>query len=178
MQLKKKGDSAQIGGINQFMVTLKWTSAMDFDLAAVYETQEGKEGIVYFGDQGDLNSFPFMQLSDDEGVGDTGGDNQEDLRVMNLSPMKKVYVFCWDYTAVEKGSIARFNNSDISVNIIDDAGKQYNCSLDNNSDGNVVCMAEIDNSSPLGAKFTNRSSVGKLNGLENLAQLLKVAQGI
>ena len=178
MQLKKKGDSAQIGGINQFMVTLKWTSAMDFDLCAVYETRDGKEGIVYYADQGDLNSFPHMQLSDDEGVGDTGGDNQEDLRVMNLAPMKKIYVFCWDYTAVENGSLARFNNSDISVNIIDDNGKQYNCSLDNNNEGNVVCMAEIDNSSPLGARFTNRSSVGKLNGLENLSQLLAVAKGI
>ena len=90
MQLKKKGDSAQIGGINQFMVTLKWTSAMDFDLCAVYETRDGKEGIVYYADQGDLNSFPHMQLSDDEGVGDTGGDNQEDLRVESRSDEQNI----------------------------------------------------------------------------------------
>jgi len=95
---------------------------------------------------------------------------------MNLAPMNKVFIFCWDYPAVEQGSLARFNNSDISVNIIDDNGKQYNCSLDDNTDGNVVCMAEIDNSSALGAKFTNRSSVGKLNGLDNLAQLLTIAK--
>lgn len=178
MQLKKKGDSAQIGGINQFMVTLKWTSAIDFDLAAIYETKEGQEGIVYFGDQGDLNKFPFMQLSDDEGVGDTGGENQEDLRVMDLSPMNKVYIFCWDYPSLEKGDIARFKDSDITVNIIDDSGKSYNCSLDNTNSGNVICMAEIDNTSPLGAKFTNRSSVGKLNGLDNLSQLIQIAKGV
>lgn len=178
MQLKKKGDSAQIGGVNQFMITLKWTSAVDFDLCAVYEDKQGKEGIVYFGDLGELNEFPFMQLSGDEGVGDTGGDNQEDLRVMNLSPMRKIYIFCWDYPSVESGHKARFSNSDITTSIIDDGGKTYTCSLDSLSEGNVVCMAEIDNSSPLGAKFVNRSSVGQLNGLENLAQLLEIARKI
>lgn len=178
MELKKKGDVAQIGGVRQFMVSLKWTTAADFDLAAVYTSKEGKDGIVYFGELGDLNSFPFMQLSGDEGVGDEAGDNQEDLRVMDLSPIKKVYLFCWDYTAVEQGTKARFANSDVSIQIIDDTGQSYKASLDEKSDGNVVCLAEIDNSSALGAKFINRSSVGSLNGLQNLDQLLSIAKGI
>lgn len=178
MQLKKKGESAQIGGVNQFMITLKWTTAVDFDLCAVYEDKKGEEGIVYFGDLGNLNEFPFMQLSGDEGVGDTGGDNQEDLRVMNLAQMKKIYIFCWDYPSVESGQVARFSNSDITTSVIDDHGNSYTCSLDNMEDGNVVCMAEIDNSSPLGAKFVNRSTVGKLHGLDKLAQLLDIAKKI
>ena len=178
MQLKKKGESAQIGGIQQFMVSLKWTTAVDFDLAAVYTPKSGEDGIVYFGALGDLNQFPFMQLSGDEGVGDTGGENQEDLRVMDISQMKKIYILCWDYPSVEAGRTARFAESDIQVSILDDQGKQFSCSLDSSSSGNICCVAEIDNSSALGAKFVNRSTVGTLNGLDNLSQLMKICQAI
>lgn len=178
MQLQKKGEIAQIGGIQQFMVTLKWTSAVDFDLAAVYTPKTGADGIVYFGALGDLNQFPYMQLSGDEGVGDVGGEKQEDLRVMDISQMKKIYILCWDYPSVESGQIARFAESDIQVTILDDQGKQFSCALDSNSKGNVCCVAEIDNSSAIGAKFINRSSVGTLNGLHDLSQLIEICQSI
>ena len=63
------------------MVSLKWTTATDFDLAAAYEGKDGKKNMVYFGDLRNLNEFPFMQLSGDESVGDTAGDNEETMRV-------------------------------------------------------------------------------------------------
>ena len=84
MDLQQKGESASLGGIKQFMVSLKWTTAADFDLAAAYKRKDGTTGLVYFGELGDLNSFPFMQLSGDEGVGDQGGDNEETMRVMKI----------------------------------------------------------------------------------------------
>ena len=34
--------------------------------------------MIYFGDLGDLNEFPYIQLSGDEGQGDAGGDNDDD----------------------------------------------------------------------------------------------------
>jgi len=62
MDLVQKGQEANIGGIKQCMVTLKWTTSTDFDLAAVYEGKDGKTGLVYFGELGDLNAFPLFNL--------------------------------------------------------------------------------------------------------------------
>jgi len=36
MELKQKGEEANVGGFNQLMVAMRWTTAADFDLAALY----------------------------------------------------------------------------------------------------------------------------------------------
>jgi len=174
MDLQQKGQEAQLGGMKQFMVTLKWTSAADFDLAAVYESKDGKLGMVYFGELGSLNEFPFMQLSGDEGVGDTGGDNQEEMRVTKFEDMKYIYVVCWDYGAVTDGKPARFDNSDVSVSVMDDAGTSHAVTLDTGDTGNVCVLATVDNSNAMGAKFVNLSKAGTLKGLKNLDQIMAI----
>jgi len=60
VELKKKGSQANVGGFKQLMVTMRWTTAADFDLAAVYQPKDGKIGIVYFGELGNLNSFSHL----------------------------------------------------------------------------------------------------------------------
>ena len=108
MDLKKKGEEAQLGGIKQFMVTLKWTTAADFDLAALYEGKDGKIGLVYFGQLGDLNSYPFMQLSGDEGVGDSGGDNSEEMRVAKIDDLNNIWIICWEWIIAKSITISIF----------------------------------------------------------------------
>jgi tellurite resistance protein TerA len=174
MELKQKGTSANVGGFKQLMVTMKWTTAADFDLGAVYETKEDKKGIVYFGDMGDLNNFPYMQLSGDEGVGDTGGDNEEVMRITKLDEMKYVWIMCWDYGKVQDGAPARFKDSDISLSVMDDKGTTHNVTLDTGDMGNVALLATIDNSAPIGAKLINTSKAGTLKGLKNLQQLIDI----
>jgi uncharacterized protein involved in tellurium resistance len=173
MELKQKGAEGYIA-IKQLMVTMKWTTAADFDLAAVYEAKDGRNGIIYFGDLGDMNNFPYMQLSGDEGVGDKGGDNEESMRITRLDDIKYVWIFCWDYGMVQNGSAARFKDSDIVLSIIDNTGKSIAVSIDTGEMGNVCCIATIDNSNPLGAKLINSSKVGTLKGLQRLEQLLEV----
>ncbi len=172
MDLKQKGQEVQLGGIQQFMVSLVWTSAADFDLAALYETKDGKEGLVYFGDMGDLNAFPYMQLSGDEGVGDTGGDNQEDMRVMRIDEMKNIWIFCWDYPAVQAGKPARFAESDVHVKLMDNTGISHDVTLDTGDTGNVCVIARLDNTQ--GAKLVNTSVAGTLKGLSKLEQLKQI----
>jgi len=174
MELKQKGSEANVGGFNQLMVTMKWTTAADFDLAAAYEGKDGKLGLVYFGDQGDLNAFPFMQLSGDEGVGDKGGDNEETMRITKLDDMKQVWILCWDYGKVKEGSAARFKDSDVSLSIMDDTGTAHDVTLDTGDMGNVAVLATIDNSSPIGAKLVNSSKAGTLKGLNKLDDLMEV----
>ncbi|MDM8525472.1 hypothetical protein QUF80_19055 [Desulfococcaceae bacterium HSG8] len=174
MELKQKGTEVNVSGFKQMMVSMKWTTAADFDLGAVYETREDKKGIVYFGDMGNLNAFPYMQLSGDEGVGDTGGDNEETMRVTKLDDMKYVWIMCWDYGKVQDGSPARFKESDISLSLMDDKGITYNVTLDTGDMGNVALLATIDNSNPIGAKLINTSKAGTLKGLKNLQQLTDI----
>lgn len=177
MEIVQKGATAEIGGMKQFMVTLAWTTATDFDLAALYETKSGEQGLCYFGNMGDLNAMPYMKLSGDEGVGDTGGDNKEEMRVTSLDDMAKVHVICWDYGAVQAGTKARFSESDVKVSLMDDQGTNHNVKLDTGDMGNVSVVATIDNTSPMGAKLVNTSKIGTLKGLSNSDQLFAIVNG-
>ena len=176
MELRQKGSEANVGGFKQLMVTMKWTTAADFDLAAAYEAKDGKQGLLYFGELGDLNAFPFMQLSGDEGVGDSGGENEEVMRIAKLDDMKYVWLLCWDYGKVKEGGPARFKESDVSLSVVDDKGGSFDLSLDTGDLGNVAVLATIDNSNPIGAKLANTSKAGTLKGLNNLDQLIDIIQ--
>lgn len=177
MELVQKGAEANVGGFKQLMVSMKWTTAADFDLAAAYEGKDGKQGLVYFGELGDLNSFPFMQLSGDEGVDDSGGDNEETMRITKLDDMKYVWIICWDYGQVKEGAPARFKDSDVNLSVMDDKGNSHNVVLDTGEMGNVALLATIDNSSPIGAKLVNSSKAGTLKGLKNLEDLMGIING-
>ena len=176
MELKQKGSEANVGGFKQLMISMKWTTAADFDLAAAYEDKSGKQGLIYFGELGDLNAFPFMQLSGDEGVGDTGGENEETMRITNLDEIKYVWIICWDYGKVQDGKPARFKDSDVSLSVLDDKGTAHNVTLDTGDMGNVAVLATIDNTSPVGIKLVNSSKAGTLKGLSNLNQLMEIIQ--
>ncbi|WP_373498317.1 hypothetical protein [Desulfococcus sp.] len=177
MELKQKGSEANVGGFKQLMVAMRWSTAADFDLAAAYEGKDGKQGLIYFGEKGDLNTFPFMQLSGDEGVGDTAGKNEEIMRITKVDDMKYVWIICWDYGRVKDGSAARFKDSDVTLSILDDTGTSHNVTLDTGDMGNVALLATIDNSSPIGAKLINSSKAGTLKGLKKLQDLMDVIQG-
>jgi tellurite resistance protein TerA len=176
MELKQKGAEANVGEFEQLMVSMKWTTAADFDLAAAYEAKDGKQGLVYFGELGDLNAFPFMQLSGDKGVGDTGGDNEETMRITKLDDMKYVWLLCWDYGKVKDGTPARFKDSDVSLSVMDDKGTSHDVNLDTGDMGNVALLATIDNTSPIGVKLINASKAGTLKGLQNLQELMNIIQ--
>lgn len=174
MDLKQKGASAEMGSFRQLVVRMSWTSPVDFDLAAIWKAKDGRDGIVYFGDLGDLNAFPFIALSGDEGVGDAGGDNEESMRIVRLDDMAFVWIFCWDYNATQSGQPARFGGSDLGLAVVDDRGTSHAVTLDGSANANVACIATIDNSSPIGARLINTSSYGLIHELRNSEQLLQV----
>ncbi len=177
MQLQQKGAAANVGAFKQLLITMKWTTAADFDLAAAYEAKDGRVGLCYFGELGDLNAFPFIQLSGDEGVGDAGGQNEEQMRIASLDELKYVWVLCWDYGKVSSGAPARFAGSDVKLSVMDDRGTTHDVNLDTGQVGNVALISTIDNSSPMGAKLINASKAGTLKGLSSLEQLLAIIRG-
>ncbi|EDN68168.1 hypothetical protein BGP_1158 [Beggiatoa sp. PS] len=107
MQLKYKGQDDVID-VKQLTISMQWTTAADFDLAAAYESKEGQRGLIYFGQLGCLDVFPYICLNKDEGVGDSGGYNEEVLVINNLADMKAIWLFCWDYGMVQAGKKSAF----------------------------------------------------------------------
>jgi tellurite resistance protein TerA len=173
MELKQKGDEINISGVKQLMAALQWSTADDFDLAAAYETREGQHGLIYFGEFGNLNTFPFIQLSGDDGGG-TEADHQETMRITRLIGMKYIWILCWDYGKIQEGVPFSFKESHVSLTLLDDKNNSHKITLDTSDMGNVALFATIDNSGSAGAKLINSSKSGTLKGLKNIQQLLDV----
>lgn len=174
MDLVQKGQTAELESITGIKLTASWTEAADLDIAALYEAKDGRKGMVYFGSKGDLNGFPHMKLDKDAGVGDKGGANQETMKIAKLDDMKIVHLCIWDYGNVQKGEPGRFGGT-VKVELVDNNSTSHAVKLDGNPIANVVVIATIDNSSPIGAKLINTSKSGVLKGLSNSQQILDIA---
>ncbi len=185
MELKQKGADAAIGAFKQLRVSLIWTSAVDLDLMAFYKTKDGKTGGVYSdnyagGSLGDLNQFPFIQLSGDEGVGATGGDNREELRITKLDDFEELYICALNFTDASSGSSKVFADYDARVEVATDKGETHTVSLDSKDPGPVAVLCKFA-SSFMGASLVNNSEVmsfdafkSSLPGAANLKLASKV----
>lgn len=176
MELKQKGQVADVDEFSQLTVTMNWTDAADFDLVALYEDFNGKHGLVYFGELGDLNTFPFIELSGDAGVGDTGGDNEEIIRISKLDGMKYIWLLCWNYAKIQEGNPAKFSDSDLSLSIIGEKGDSHEVTFDADLTGNVALIATIDNTKAKGSRVINTSKAGTIDGLTSIRQLLDIIE--
>ena len=102
---------------------------------AFYKTKGGKVGGVYSdnytgGSLGNLNQFPFIQLSGDEGVGAVGGDNREDLRITKLDDFEELCICALNFTDASSGSNKVFADYDARVEVVSDKGEQHTVVLD------------------------------------------------
>jgi len=161
--LKSKGEEAYVS-VKQLMVTLKWTKDVDLDLMAFYKTKDGQTGGVFSdnypgGSLGSLNSFPFIELSGDEGVGAVGGDNEEVLRITKLDDIAELYIATLNYTDASQKIASAFNDYDGSVVVMNDKGEAVEVPLNAAEKGHVAVICKIDNGSPMGAKLINMNDV-------------------
>lgn len=189
MELQAKGASANLATITSLRAIAKWTSAVDFDIAALWEKKCGEKGIVNFQHKGDLNAFPFMMLDKDMGVGGAGGDNSETIIIAKLEEMKLVHLLVTNYDAIngkaakdgnpaiEPGSPGNFGGSDIKITLESDDTNEVNDVALADDDGNVVLLATIDNSGMI-PKIINRSSTAVLKGFPgNTDAFFALAEG-
>jgi tellurite resistance protein TerA len=165
--LKVKGESAAIE-IKRLIVSLKWKSEVDLDLMGFFKAKDGRVGGVVSdgykpGSMGSLASFPFMQLSGDEGVGATGGDNQEIIRIEKLDEMLEVYIVAVNYTDTLAGTPSIFGQYDGVVTVLNEVGETIEVPLDSLEPGNVVVICKIDNSGPIGPRLINMNDVMDLS---------------
>jgi len=185
LKLKTKGQEAYVS-VKQLVTTLKWTAPVDLDLMAFYKTKDGKVGGIFSdnyagGSMGSLNSFPFIQLSGDEGVGATGGENEEVLRITKLDDMAELYICTINFTDASQGQVSRFNKYDAQVVVVDDKGESVTVPLDSSLTGTVAVIAKIDNSGIMGAKLINENRIMDMAEFQSIvpgANLLNLSSKI
>lgn len=185
LELKSKGQSAnvELSGttVSQILVDLGWKSAVDLDLMAFITKKDGSEFALY-SDQlskdkttmGDLNTFPFMSLSGDEGVGnqiDTGDENNETIKCAKIADeVAKIDIVALNYKAAsENDASASFDSLSAAVKMTivdkDNACDTVDVPLESSNAGVAAHICTIDNSSPIGASVVNQSAVYDLAGL-------------
>lgn len=185
LELKSKGQSAnvELSGttVSQILVDLGWKTPIDLDLMAFIQKKDGSEFALYSdalsqdkATMGDLNAFPFMTLSGDEGIGDkidTGTENQETIKVAKIDDsVAKIDIVALNYKAAsEKDANASFQGLDAAVKMTivdkDNACDQVDVPLTASDAGVAAHICTIDNSSPIGAQVVNQSAVYDLPGL-------------
>jgi uncharacterized protein involved in tellurium resistance len=72
--------------LRQIKVKLQWTAPVDLDLHAIYRTKQGEEASVYFG----IREGHGIVLDHDAGIGNTGGQNEENLTIESLDGLKDI----------------------------------------------------------------------------------------
>jgi len=147
--IREKGDTAAIPTKN-LVATLRWRKAVDLDLWCFYKTKDGKEGTISFGNKGFLGRAPFIELDKDDGVGDKGGDNEENIRFADLANIEHAYICANIYGK----SHANFASYDGSV-VVKAENKAFEVPLIDKSQGSWCVVAHLDNSHPVISKLEN-----------------------
>ena len=145
----KEKESAYVPA-DKLHATLCWKKAVDLDLYAVYKTKGGKTGKVYYASMGSLNNFPNMKLDQDSGVGDTGGDNEENLHFGDISEHEHILIVANIYGK----SNANFASYDGRVTLFNDT-QEFEIPLSAKDGGNWCVVGHIDNTDLVGPKLNN-----------------------
>ena len=165
--LSHQGDSQKILFVNELTVTLSWHAQVDLDLMAFYKTHSGDIGGVYSsmyaeGGQGSLDAFPYMVLSDDAGVGATGGDEekQEILQIKTLEEIAELYLVAINFTDASHNRQSEFASFDGRVTVRNEEGKEISVVLASKEQGPVAVFARIEHTNKLiGPVLHNESQV-------------------
>jgi len=169
IELKSKGESVNLPTVEALKVTLGWSSSVDLDLMAFYERKDGGAAGGVYSDQisgdaaslGNLNAFPFIELSGDAGVGKAAeGEETEEMKIVNLNEISKLYIVALNYTGAKaKDATASFSSYNGHVGIVDEKGNNFDVPLGAIDKGTVAHVATIDNSGAIGATLKREDTV-------------------
>jgi len=135
--IQPKGDSNT--GINAKLI---WKTAVDLDLYCMYELKDGTKGEVYYGKKGAANRAPFITLDGDAGVGDTGGDNEENMDFRDMSKVKHAIIVANIFAKVSSFALYR------GKVVVSSPTTAFTVPLSAIRPGSWCTVARIDNSGP------------------------------
>jgi len=171
--LKDKGSSASLPEIKQAKIVLSWSKAVDLDLMAFGKKKDGSTFGIFTEvlsknpkTQGDLNNFPFIQLSKDAGVGAVGGSNEETIIISQLDPsIDELHIVCLNYTDASQNKTASFSQYDATINMINDKGENLIQGQLNDSNPGVAAHLCTIKSGAICGSFINQNKVYSLQEL-------------
>ena len=163
--LQKKGDSAPFdSSVSEVRATLRWRAKVDLDLHCFYTTKgaqpaeeggffsrlfgsapeptSGESGHIYFRNRGDLAKSPFILLDQDAGIGDTGGDNEENILFANIAHIEQAIIVANIFNKPN----ANFGSYDGSV-VLKAGAQEIEVPLTEREPGAWCVIAQIDNRS-------------------------------
>ncbi len=97
------------------------------------------EGRVYYGNLGNAQRAPFITLSGDEGVGDSGGNNQEDMIFHDMSKIESAIIVANIFNKTTS-----FSEYDGSVEV-EGGNTRFIVPLSEKKRGSWCVVAKIDN---------------------------------
>lgn len=162
--LEKKGDVARINlsksKIGNIQAKLFWKKGVDLDLHAFYKTKSGKTGHIYFGSKGSLNRDPYIMLDQDSGVGNTSGNNEENLRIGSLDYFDYI-LFSVNIFRFFSRKGENFAKYDGKVVLKTDRGDEITVPLISEEIGTWCVITMVDNSSANEPRIVNINQVMK-----------------
>ena len=111
------GESAKLdtsSPLTRINVRLKWTAAVDLDLHAFCISKSGEKKHIYFANRDETG----ISLDTDAGIGDRGGQNEENLAVTQIERFEeilfatKIFMKGGSYSDYNGGVTVQTNNGD------------------------------------------------------------------
>lgn len=167
IELKKKGESHKINlakknyasDDKKAHIKLNWKTAVDLDLHAYAITTSDEFIHVFFANK--KSPCGNIVLDQDAGVGNTSGDNEENLIVQDVTKIQKVIfvanIFRFFGSLFSSGD--KFNNYDGQI-IIKTLGEEIRMFLNSEELGRWAVIAMIDNQNGI-SDFKNINTILK-----------------
>lgn len=154
ISLKRKGEAAAFTFNERMQIEMVWSSNTDLDLCLFWKTKDGKEGGVFSDgfnqnekDLGSLEEFPFIKHMGDKKTPRPGGEENEQIKVKDISTLSELYVVVLNYDkAIEKIPVT-FSEDSGRVEITTDSGDNYEVPVDDSREGHVYLVCKIENES-------------------------------
>ena len=146
------GESAKLdtsSPLTRINVRLKWTAAVDLDLHAFCRSKSGVAEHIYFGDRDEQG----ISLDTDAGIGDEGGQNEENLTVTQIDRFEEILFATMIYT--KGGSYSDYNGL---VSVETNNGDDVTVPLTSQERADWCVIAKISNSAN-GISVTNVNRV-------------------
>jgi tellurite resistance protein TerA len=148
--LGNQGQSAAFnqgtGSISSIQVKLTWTAGVDLDLHAFYKTKSNEFGHIFYGNKGKADNSPYISLDEDKGIGNSAGNNKENLTIRRIDNFKTILIATNIFRLLgflHKGD--NFAQYDGKVIIEPNIGDHIEVPLASHEHGRWCIIARVDN---------------------------------
>lgn len=150
--LRRKQEEAAFTFTGKLKVKLLWTSKTDFDLCMFFKKKDGDVGGVFSNeyrgkksDLGSLDKFPYMLHLGDNKEPSPGGEEAEQINIVELNDIEQAFICIINYDAAIEGEDITYADQGGRVELHSDSGDFLEVLADSNEEGHVYLVCSIKN---------------------------------